>query len=103
MNLKTKIIINKEINNQDHHTDIKTMKNQIYKIKMNIIDGKRNWAEVVGLNVDEAIEIIKKDDPTLNVIKMEPGKIATRDYRPNRVFVYYDFESNLVNYAPGRG
>ena len=70
---------------------------------MNMFDGKRNWPEVVGLSVNEAIEIIKKDDPTLNVIKMEPRKIATRDYRLDRVLVYYDFETNLVNYAPGRG
>jgi hypothetical protein len=37
MKLKTKIIINKEITNQDHHTDSKIMKNQIYKIKMHKI------------------------------------------------------------------
>jgi hypothetical protein len=69
---------------------------------MDIENQKSRWPEVVGLNVDEAIEIIKRDDPTLNVIKMEPGKFATRDYRFDRVFVYYDFETNLVKNTPGR-
>ncbi len=64
---------------------------------------KSSWPELVGTNVDEAIEIIKKQNSQLNVIKLKQGSPVTRDFRFDRVRVFYnEIDDNVCN-APSCG
>lgn len=66
-------------------------------------NGKSSWPELVGKNVDEAIEIIKQENPALTVVKLEDDSMYTCDYLEERVRVFYNTESNLVTRKPKRG
>ena len=61
------------------------------------------WPEYKGINVDKAIENIKKENPELNVYKVATDEMVTMDYRTDRVRVYYDRNTNLVVTAPTIG
>jgi hypothetical protein len=66
-------------------------------------NSKNSWPELLGRNIDEAVEIIKSENPNLNVTKVPPGTMLTRDYRTDRVRVYYDPSNNNVNVIPRTG
>ena len=50
----------------------------------------KEWPQLVGKPGAEAKEVINQEDPNLNVEIMEPGDMATRDYRLDRVRIYVD-------------
>lgn len=66
-------------------------------------DSKSSWPELVGRNVDEAIEVIKQENSQLNVIKVKSGSPVTRDFRLDRVRVFYNEIDNTVCVAPNCG
>jgi hypothetical protein len=61
------------------------------------------WPELVGRNVDEAVQTLNSLNLDLNVIKLKENSPTTRDYRTNRVRVFYNVETNLVVSAPHCG
>ena len=61
---------------------------------------KTKWPELKNQNVKEAIEIIKKERPDLNVFKVIEGSKVTQDIRNNRVRVYYNKQTNKVTKQP---
>lgn len=58
---------------------------------------------VVGMDVDQAVQVIKDYDPSLQVTKFPPGSMGTHDVRKDRVRVRFDPETNKVVKQPGRG
>ena len=63
---------------------------------------KSQWPELVGMDVDRAVEQIKLDNNNVNVIKVPSGSMVTMDYRMDRVRVYYN-DSNIVEITPNIG
>jgi hypothetical protein len=47
------------------------------------------WPDLVGTDVDAAVQRIKGEQPTLNVVKIADGSMVTADYREDRVRVFY--------------
>ncbi len=66
-------------------------------------DGKTRWPELVGIDVDKAIELIQTENPSLDVKKTQENSPVTRDFRPNRVRVFYNTSTNLVVGVPKTG
>ncbi|UJR23214.1 hypothetical protein I4U23_026233 [Adineta vaga] len=56
---------------------------------------KQSWPELIGKPVDEAIEIIKKENSNLDVIKLKEGSPVTEDFRSNRVRVFFNKDGNV--------
>jgi len=66
-------------------------------------NGKSIWPELLGKNVENAVNLIKTENSYLEVIKVQKGSMVTMDYRLDRVRVFYDVESNLVVEIPRIG
>ena len=64
---------------------------------------KTSWPELTGMDVDKAIEIIRNENGNLDVKKLEDGSMCTRDYRFDRVRVFYNPQTNLVSNIPSLG
>ncbi len=64
---------------------------------------KTSWPELNGKNVDEAVQQIKEENPELKVFKVPLGSMVTMDYRTDRVRVYYDEATKLVQREPHCG
>ncbi len=61
------------------------------------MDGElQEWPNLVGIDADKAVETIKALHPNLNAIKVPSGSMVTMDYRTDRVRVFYDSYTNLV-------
>lgn len=64
---------------------------------------KTSWPELKGKNVDEALQVIKDENPELVVMKVPSGSMVTMDFRSDRVRIFYDEETNTVTRAPHCG
>jgi hypothetical protein len=64
---------------------------------------KTSWPELEGVNVDQAVETIKAENPALTVLKNVEGGMITYDYRIERVRVFYNPQTNLVSGTPRVG
>ncbi|TVU42709.1 hypothetical protein EJB05_09130 [Eragrostis curvula] len=51
---------------------------------------KTSWPEVVGLPVEEAEKVIKKDMPEANIVVLASGSPVTYDLRSDRVRIFVD-------------
>jgi hypothetical protein len=51
---------------------------------------KTSWPEVVGLLVEEAEKVIKRDMPEANIVVLPSGSPVTFDLRSDRVRVFVD-------------
>ena len=60
------------------------------------------WPSLVGATVARATVLIEASNPTVRVIPVEEGSPVTKDYRLDRVRVFYD-ASNIVATAPRVG
>lgn len=65
--------------------------------------GKQKWPEVNGIDVDQAVELIKTENSALKVQKVKEGSMVTRDFNLNRVRVWYDEKTNKVKGVPKTG
>ena len=63
---------------------------------------EQDWSRFFGRNVDYVIDEIRAEDSSLNVVKIKEGSPVTRDYRFDRVRVFYN-EADLVTSIPTRG
>jgi hypothetical protein len=63
---------------------------------------KTSWPELVGVDGNEAVETIKKENPSLKVGIVKMNQPMTMDYRLDRVRVVVD-NSNKVAQAPHCG
>jgi len=61
------------------------------------------WPALVGTDGDKAVATIKKENPELEVIKVNKDDIVTGDYKENRVRVFVDPATNKVARAPRVG
>lgn len=64
---------------------------------------KKSWPKLVGMNKDDAIVVIKTQNPSLTVIPVPENSPVTMDYRLDRVRVFYNTETNTVVYQPMLG
>eukprot|EP00939_MAST-03C_sp_MAST-3C-sp1_P003294 g3294.t1 len=65
---------------------------------------KGMWPELKDSDVDTAVQVIKSQRPDLRtVVKLPEGSMVTKDYRLDRVRVYYDTSTNKVTKAPMAG
>ena len=64
---------------------------------------KTLWPQLVGMNIDEAMTVIKTQNPSLSVIAVPENSMVTMDYRLDRVRVFYNKETNKVVYEPSTG
>ena len=64
---------------------------------------KTLWPQLVGMNIDEAMTVIKTQNPSLSVIAVPENSMVTMDYRLDRVRVFYNKETNKVVYEPRTG
>ncbi|CAF1308110.1 unnamed protein product [Rotaria magnacalcarata] len=62
----------------------------------------KSWPNLVGKPVDEAVEEIKRADPTLHVVKIQNNSPVTLDLRFNRVRVFFG-EDGKVSQTPATG
>jgi hypothetical protein len=68
------------------------------------MDGSpQSFPDATGKNVDEAVKTIQDMYPSLKVEKIEEGRPVTRDFRMDRVRVFYDKNTNLVVGVPKKG
>lgn len=51
---------------------------------------KTSWPEVVGMPVEEAEKVIKKDMPEANIVVLASGSLVTLDLRSDRVRIFVD-------------
>ncbi|KAK3122731.1 hypothetical protein QOZ80_8AG0617380 [Eleusine coracana subsp. coracana] len=51
---------------------------------------KGSWPEVVGMLVEEAGKVIKKDMPEANIRALPLGSAVTLELRPDRVRIFVD-------------
>ena len=65
--------------------------------------GKSSWPELVGIDFDKAVEIIRLEYKSFNFIEHEEYSLVLSDYKFNRVRVFYDSETNLISITPKRG
>ena len=61
------------------------------------------WPSLLGKNVDYAFEKIKKQRPDLNVYKIRFNDMYTKDFRLDRVRIFYDPNTLLVTKVPRVG
>ncbi|CAG5130177.1 unnamed protein product [Candidula unifasciata] len=57
----------------------------------------RSWPALVGKTFDEAVRLIKQENPDLNVEKVAEGSMTTMDYRIDRVRVFVNEEGVVVS------
>ena len=62
---------------------------------------KNSWPEVVGLNKEEAKKVIESEFEG-DVLLVQEGSIVTRDFRTNRIRIFYNTE-DIVDKAPKIG
>ncbi|CAF1492619.1 unnamed protein product [Rotaria sordida] len=62
----------------------------------------QSWSDLVGKPVDEAVAAIKSKNPSLNVIRLEEGSAVTKDFRSDRVRVFFN-ANNKVSSTPRTG
>ncbi|CAF3120163.1 unnamed protein product, partial [Rotaria sp. Silwood2] len=62
----------------------------------------KSWPNLVGKPVDEAVEEIKRDNPSLHVQKLEENSPVTLDLRYDRVRVFFD-KDGKVSQPPNTG
>ena len=59
-----------------------------------------SWPMLVGKDVDAAVAQIKSERPKLKVHKLPKDSMVTKDWRMDRVRVFYDTATNKVTRAP---
>jgi hypothetical protein len=64
---------------------------------------KKQWPKLVGMDRDQAITVIKTQNPSLNVVAVPENSMVTMDYRLDRVRVFYNETTNKVSYQPMLG
>lgn len=62
-----------------------------------------SWPDAVGKDVDEVVQSIQSGNPNLNVVKVVENSPVTRDFRFDRVRVFYNASTNLVVSEPRTG
>eukprot|EP00178_Gracilaria_changii_P025149 TRINITY_DN76954_c0_g1_i1.p2 TRINITY_DN76954_c0_g1~~TRINITY_DN76954_c0_g1_i1.p2 ORF type:complete len:130 (-),score=14.09 TRINITY_DN76954_c0_g1_i1:134-502(-) len=73
------------------------------KPKMATMGVRQTWNDCVGMDADEAIELIKAARPDLRrVVKVPEGSMVTMDMRHDRVRVYCN-DDNIVTRPPRTG
>ncbi|CAD8106209.1 unnamed protein product [Paramecium sonneborni] len=72
----------------------------ISNIKLNYNGIKNNqktsWPECVGKSIQQAIQIIKKDQPNLIISVLPEGSIVTMDYRIDRVRIFHNQKGQVI-------
>nr|ATL64851.1 eglin C [Hirudinaria manillensis] len=63
----------------------------------------RSFPDVVGKTVEQAREYFRLHHPQYDVIFLPEGSPVTLDLRYNRVRVFYNPHTNLVNHTPYAG
>ena len=61
------------------------------------------WPHLKGVDANEAKNFIEDHHRTLNVLLVPEGSATTKDFRPDRVRIFYDKDSNLVVTVPQIG
>ncbi|CAM9652731.1 unnamed protein product [Pylaiella littoralis] len=64
---------------------------------------RQKWDQCVGMDVDEAMDLISEERPDLKkVIKVKEGSMVTMDMRSDRVRLFYNAQG-VVTRAPKVG
>lgn len=75
----------------------------IFHVYPNSLDtGKSSWPELVRINGEVAVTIIRRENPKVNTAIVKEGMIVTMDYRCNRVRIWVD-SCGIVKQAPQIG
>ena len=87
--------------NQQRSMQIQSKNVMSSTIKIPKTGRRRKWLNLQGVNVDVALERIRKDMPSHSlVVKIPVGSMVTADHRTDRVRVWYDPTTNLVTKDP---
>ncbi len=65
--------------------------------------GRTEWPELLGVDIDEAVQKLRAAEPKLNVIPVESGSVVTANYRTDRVWPWFDKETRSVAHTPRIG
>jgi hypothetical protein len=65
--------------------------------------GRTEWPELLGVDIDEAVQKLRAAEPKLNVIPVESGSVVTANYRTDRVWLWFDKETRSVAHTPRIG
>ncbi|CAF1367699.1 unnamed protein product [Rotaria sordida] len=55
----------------------------------------KSWPALVGKPVDEAVEEIRRENPSFNVLKVQDNSPVTLDFGFNRVRVFYNVDGKV--------
>ncbi|CAF1255888.1 unnamed protein product [Rotaria sordida] len=64
--------------------------------------GRESWPGLVGMPADEAVVVIQRQKPYLEVIPVPEGSRIAMDFRQDRVRVFFD-DDYLVSSVPRVG
>ncbi|RHN80084.1 putative proteinase inhibitor I13, potato inhibitor I [Medicago truncatula] len=57
--------------------------------------GKNEWPEVVGMDGDEAVEKIERENHRVNAIVVPEGSLVPMNFKCTRVWVWVDKEGKV--------
>ena len=63
----------------------------------------QEWPQLTGTDATEAKHFIEQHHKTLNVILVQEGSAVTKDFRPDRVRIFYANDTKLVAGVPQIG
>ena len=65
--------------------------------------GRTEWPELVGVDVDEAVQSLREAAPALNVWPVASGSGVTADRRTDRVRLWFEEATRTVSRVPRIG
>eukprot|EP01018_Ginkgo_biloba_P022403 Gb_25265 [translate_table: standard] len=65
--------------------------------------GKNSWPELVGKDANYAKSVIERENPLVTAIILPEGSPTTKDFRCDRVWVFFDADTHLVVQVPKIG
>ncbi|GAU34553.1 hypothetical protein TSUD_219370 [Trifolium subterraneum] len=69
---------------------------------MSSCKGKKSWPELVGINGDAAVQIIRSENSSVSASTVPEDSFVTTDFRCDRVRVFVD-KQDIVTRVPNIG
>ncbi|GHP05205.1 hypothetical protein PPROV_000395700 [Pycnococcus provasolii] len=76
---------------------------QVTHVQADAEGTKREWPELLGIDVETAVSAIRTERPDLNVQVLDQDAMYTQDYVTERVRIFEDAESRTVARVPRVG
>ncbi|KAK9818878.1 hypothetical protein WJX74_006468 [Apatococcus lobatus] len=85
-------------------TSSRSIFSYINKAEMSHVEpAVQDWPQLKGMDATEAKHFIQQHHKTLNVVLVPQGSAVTKDFRPDRVRIYYANDTKVVTDVPQTG